>query len=369
MQVYIQSAASHSACGFQDGHSELAFNSGKSTLVDLCNGEKRPFFAMANQAIEQSMERILQCLDAVVISAIAQSGLSAEQLANTLVILGSTSLDISAVKVDEGKDLKFSLADRLNKHLVDKFGLSDFQITISTACTASINALLYAKRLLVQGQAKHALVIGCEFFNQLSVEGFSCLELFSPSACVKTFDKNRDGLVLGEGVGALLLSTERPREGRFFEIIEGHSSCDLHSLTGTQEDGSHIAEVITQALSYANLNREDIDLIKVHGTATLANDLAEYNALKAVFPEPVPILALKPYIGHTLGACGVLEIALLQYLLSKDSLSTLSWEEGDTKLMSFVQTNKSLAEYPHILLNHSGFGGNNAVIILKSINT
>ncbi len=367
MQVYIQSAASHSACGFQNGNSKLEFSTNKLTYIDLCNGEKRPFFAMENQPVEQSMERILECLDAVVASAIIQSGLSAEQLTNTLLLLGSTSLDISAVKVDSSKDLEFSFTDRLNKHLVDRFGLSDFQITISTACTASVNALIYAKRLLVKGQAQHALVVGCEFFNQLSVEGFSCLELFSPNACVKTFDKNRDGLVLGEGVGALLLSTELPKEGRFFEVIEGHSSCDLHSLTGTQEDGSHIAEVVNQALSYANLNREDIGLVKVHGTGTLANDLAEYNALKTVFPEPVPILALKPYIGHTLGACGVLEIAILQYLLSKDSLDVLSLEGRATKLMSFVQINKSLGEYPYILLNHSGFGGNNTVIILKSI--
>ncbi|MBH0001491.1 beta-ketoacyl synthase N-terminal-like domain-containing protein [Pseudoalteromonas sp. SWYJZ12] len=312
---------------------------------------------------------ILSYFDAVLYPLFKKLNLSASDLAKTNLFLGSTSLDISAVKVGDEDKLWLSKTDKISQALAKRYGLNELEFTFSTACTASANACLYASRLISTGKIEHALVIGCEFYNPLTVEGFKSLDLISKTELI-AFAKGRSGLILGEGVAALYLSST-PTAQCSLKMLGGASSCDTYSLTMTQEDGSHIAQVINDCLLQANIQSTDIDLIKVHGTATLGNDEAECNALTTLFntseitQSPPPIIAFKPFTGHTLGACGVIEIALFADCLSKESYIPPEYITQNNDLMWPFYKGNDFSQVNTVLFNYFGFGGNNAALVFQ----
>lgn len=307
---------------------------------------------------------ILAYFDQLLLPLFAKLSLTAEDLKATSLFLGSTSLDISAVDIGASDELWLSTTNKINRALVQHYGLNDLEFTFSTACTASANACLYAKRLIAQGKIDNALVIGCEFYNPLTVEGFKSLDLISQSG-LAAFAKGRSGLVLGEGLAALYLS-EKAAEQCQFKLLGGASACDTYSLTMTQEDGSHIAQVISDALSDAGISASEIDVVKVHGTATLGNDEAECNALTRVFNQhQPPLIAFKPFTGHTLGACGVIEIALYQQCQQQQNYVVASYAHDSKELMWPFYVKPDFTQVNTVLLNYFGFGGNNAALVMQ----
>lgn len=363
MPTYINSYDSLSACGAGD---DLHFDSAGYTSVPVTENLRVPFFAMRNFAVDNSFERLSSTLINVTQNLLKDSGLSKSELADTALIVGSTSLDVGTIKPDPEKEIWLSNADKLSEIVQQHFALSELHFTLNTACTASVNALILADQLIDQGKAKHVIVIGCEFYNPLTLNGFSSLDLIS-SGQLMTFSTQRSGLILGEGIGALLLSADRP-SGSCLKIVGSGSGCDHHSLTTTQESGDHIADVIRQCLNKASLAPQDIDLIKVHGTATLNNDEAEANAFAQVL-DTLPIFALKPFTGHTLGACGALEIAIMSSLLKTQTtlpVPAYARDAGSRTMMDFV-ADKTLSDFKYVLVNHCGFGGNNAALLMEVI--
>ena len=294
-------------------------------------------------------------------------GLDDEKLNNTMLFLGSTSLDIGCITPDEEKSIWLSQTDKLSQYLVDYFSLHSVHFTFNTACTASANALIYASNFIKQQKTENAIVIGCEFFNQLSLNGFDSLDLIS-SIGVKPFARSRDGLILGEGIGAVLLS-KYASEHTQFEILGGYSSCDDHSLTITEEEGTHIITVINKALENSNIDKSEVDLIKVHGTASIKSDLAEANALHHFFLNIPKVIALKSLIGHTLGACGVIELALMDQCAKYSILPKFPYQEVEKEKLElpFVHSVDLFTSARIMLFNHFGFGGNNAALIIKRV--
>lgn len=365
MAVYLHSAASISACGNQVVANDLQFSSAMAQQVQFNQQDSALFFAMQGIQLSTEQSRILDNLLSLVKQLIIKSQLSREACAKTALILGSTSLDIGSIVPQTENTIWLTNTDFLSQYLQQQLSLNDFHLTINTACTASVNALLSAKKLIDNNSFEQVIVVGCEFYNTLTIAGFHSLDLISQSE-LATFSNQRDGLVLGEGIGAVLLSREKPQAQHYFEVLNGYSACDTYSLTMTQEDGVHIEQVINKALQLSKLTHADIDLIKVHGTATYNNDLAEFNAITRCFSTPPNILALKPFTGHTLGACGVLEISLLMYLLTKQTLPIPDYV-NDGVLLPFAPAERALSEYQYLLLNHCGFGGNNAAIVLKRV--
>lgn len=364
MAVYIHSSVSHTACGNSLNH-ELSYNNKANATLTVPDQSQVPFYAMHQIDIDTSEQRVFDSLTKVTKQLIDNSGLSQQELQHTALMLGSTSLDIGTILPNESSPIWLPKIDRLSQHLQQSLGLSHCHLVFNTACTASINALIYGKKLLEQSKFEHVIVVGCEFYNHLTVDGFHSLDLISQTR-LSPFEEQRDGLILGEGIGALLLSKNKPEREYCYGVLGGHSACDTSSLTMTAEDGSHIKTVLEQAIHKSNLSTADIDLIKVHGTATYNNDISEYHALKQCFPTPVPIIALKPFIGHTLGACGAIEIALLDNLLNAARLPIVDTTAGG-KMLPFASESTPLNAYENILINHCGFGGNNAALVLKTI--
>ena len=315
----------------------------------------------------KSNSRIFETLFEVFDSLLNKHKLNKRQLANTSLFLGSSSMDIGEIQSCSQSSIWLTPFDKITKTLSDKYGLNELSFTFNTACTSSANAIIYATRLLKTKRIERAIILGCEFYNQLTINGFSSLGLLSKSALL-AFSNNRNGMILGEGVGVLVLSTKMEKQDDL-EILSGHSACDTFSLTAAKEDGSHIAGVIKKSIEMAGIKSQDIDLIKVHGTASSSSDDAELNSLKNVFSKIPPIIAFKPFTGHTLGASAAIETAITHQSIQNNELPIPSYAKLSQQcLLPFAKKETNINDYQFILHNYCGFGGNNAAIVLKNTN-
>jgi 3-oxoacyl-[acyl-carrier-protein] synthase-1 len=233
----------------------------------------------------------------------------------------------------------------------------------NSACTAAANALMSATRLIQSGVYEHALVVGFELANITTLTGFFGLQLIADA--VRPFDAQRSGVVLGEGVGAVVLSAATVRE-RGIVMRAGAANVDPYSVTAANPDGSSIAAVQSALLAQARVSSADVQGIKSHGTASPLNDTGEAAGIRRVFPALPPICGLKPYVGHTLGACGVNELVLLAGALQRGFFpATPGFSAHDPALGVFPTRNKTGAAPGCYLLNYFGFGGHNTALLIE----
>lgn len=233
--------------------------------------------------------------------------------------------------------------------------------SFSNACISGFSAIDAARSLIAGGQIDEAVVLGCELANASTLAGFAALELLSPTTC-RPFDRERDGLVLGEAVAAIrLAATPTP-----WRIAALRTGIDTWSITGPDPDGSPIAELLSECLREAGLSASDIDLVKLQAAGSPGTDLAEANALRQVFAtRPPPLLSLKSSLGHTLGASGVAELAALLACLDSGCIpATAGFTTADPQLGLQPTTGNCSQPVRHALLNLIGFGGGLAGMIV-----
>ena len=251
-----------------------------------------------------------------------------------------------------------------------RFGLDAPGININAACASSTIALARAAALIAAGKSDAVLVVCLDLVSEFVFSGFSAIQALSPSVC-RPFDRNRDGLTLGEGGAALLLmSRERAaREGRpELGIVAGWGAAnDATHITAPARDGCGLIQSVRQALGRAGIEPEQIAAISAHGTATPYNDQMELTAFRALFGErSLPVHSVKGSIGHTLGAAGGIEVALglrcLEAGTMPPTVGLLEVEEAGAGLVSNRQQ-PILGNY--LLSTNSGFGGVNAALILR----
>ncbi|QBL10708.1 beta-ketoacyl synthase [Rheinheimera sp. D18] len=287
--------------------------------------------------------------------------------AECLLLVASTGLDVCLIeqKLQQGAPLDMALLpsfDSFSEQFDGRFNFAAIRL-LNTACTSAANALLYGQRMLQAGLYRHVLVLAFEPPGQITLSGFNALELASRSGQYRPFHPQRDGLLLGEVYAAAILSAKADK-APIAELIGGYSACDTYNITTTAEDGSHIAKVMQLALQQAAVSIEDIALLKLHGTATLANDTAEQNGVLRLFGTNIPpLVVLKPYLGHTLGACGLSELALLFATLQQHTLPPLSYAKDAS--LPFSDTELSVEPKAIVMANFFGFGGNNASLLLR----
>jgi 3-oxoacyl-[acyl-carrier-protein] synthase-1 len=315
--------------------------------------------------------RFFRVLDGVVADAIADSGLSPSELRRAALFVGSSSSEIGVVedifKDDLAADpaavplrIRSGMAN-LEWRLRERFGFGPEGGSVNTACTASSNALIMADAGLRAGLYEHAVVVGVEIFNVTTALGFRGLELLSRGG-MRPFDDRRDGLILGEGCAAVLLSREASAQNGL-RFVVGAGVIDTHSISSPAADGSTIADVVARTLAAAGASPADVQGIKAHATASLLNDDAEAAGLRAVFGEPPPLCVLKPYVGHTFGACGLVELAMLEACLREGfwpSAPGVAAEPG--KLQLTLPQKPQAAATGLYLLSTFGFGGSNVCL-------
>ncbi|WNO59522.1 beta-ketoacyl synthase N-terminal-like domain-containing protein [Rheinheimera sp. MMS21-TC3] len=318
-----------------------------------------PYFAVpsSDKSLHLRLKQLLKTtLDAANLTA-----------ADCLLLVASTALDVGLLeqRLEQGVPLSYALMpsyDSFSQKVDDGFNFAAVRI-INTACTSAANALLYSQRFLQLGLYRHVLVLAFEPPGKITRSGFSTLELTSQSGQYRPFHPQRDGLILGEAYATAIVS-KTADFNPIAKLLGGYSACDTYNITTTAEDGNHIAQVMQLALEKSGVNQDEIALLKLHGTATPANDTAETNGILRLFTNKVPPLAvLKPYLGHTLGACGLSELALLFTTLQDNPLPALPY--ANEASLPFSNKELSLNTQDIVMANFFGFGGNNASLLLR----
>lgn len=358
--VYFQRGALHSALGVDLRAAGEALQrsvlptASSFTLNEL--RQPRPYLGIAaGESRDQHFDRLIREI----------FGAQAGALDDCLLIVASTSLDIDKLEERARQSGGFhpdhsTSLDLIAEQLRQRWGFAD-AFTLNTACTSAANGLLYGARMIAANLHKRALVLAFETPSAVAQQGFGALDLISPSGLYRPFHPQRDGLVLGEAYTATLLALE-PGPTPLAKLLGGFSACDTSNLTTTREDGSHIDWVMREALRSAGASVDQIGLVKLHGTATGANDRAESNGVRLLFGEALPPLCvLKPWLGHTLGACGLSETLLLVQNLAH----LPGCDYADDALLPLPTEPLAIAEDSLLLANFFGFGGNNASLVLQ----
>jgi 3-oxoacyl-[acyl-carrier-protein] synthase-1 len=250
--------------------------------------------------------------------------------------------------------------------VMDRFNMGGNSYCFVTACTSSANAVLYAASMIEEGVVEKALVVGYDLYNNLGFYGFEGLKSLASSE-VRPFDAARDGLILGESCGAVVLEAQN-REGSDFMWLGGANLCDTYSVTSHDEEGAAVGETMNRALARAGIDPREVDAVKAHATGTENNDRTECAAMKLVFGDRIPpVTCLKPFIGHTVGACGVSELILLTESIKAGFIpATPGFREKDEALNLTPLTENRPTGEGIFMLNTFGFGGNCTTLILSN---
>jgi 3-oxoacyl-[acyl-carrier-protein] synthase-1 len=273
-----------------------------------------------------------------------------------VLFIATSSMDIGAIEqrahsIDAGNLGAFA------EKITDWLDWKGSVYVINTACTSSLNAVMAAHALLSVGDAAQALVLGVELDNRLTLGGFASLQLLSSSRS-KPFSAQRDGLVLGEAVSALRLSTREPSH---WKVLGGASVVDGARPTGAC--ASAIVEMYQKALMSSGVAAQAVDLIKVQAAGSPENDAVEAQGLHDAFLRVPPLVSLKAAIGHTMGASGAAEIALLTACLDQGVWPSYADPVDETLGVELVRRAPELVRLA--LATILGFGGSHAAVVLS----
>jgi len=265
------------------------------------------------------------------------------------------------------------------ENLAEKFGTQGSPISLSTACASGATAIQLGVEAIRRGETNAALCIGTDgSINPEAVIRFSLLSALStsndvPQTAAKPFSKNRDGFVMAEGAGALVLESydaAKARGAKILGILEGCGELtDAFHRTRSSPDGKPIIGCIANAISDAGLTPNDIDYVNAHGTSTPENDKMEYLGCATVFGDRMrnlPISSNKSMIGHTLSAAGAVEAVFTLLTLQHQLIPpTINYTVPDPAIPLDVVPNKAReASLRHAISNSFGFGGQNVSLVM-----
>jgi len=263
-----------------------------------------------------------------------------------------------------------------------ELGIGGPNVCIATACSAGNNAVGQARDLIRLGKADVMITGGTESpVLPLVVASFCALRIMSkrnddPGRASRPFDGERDGFVLGEGAGIMILEREdraRARGAPIYAEIAGYgATCDAHHMTIPAPDKVQISRAMRLALEDAGEAPEGIDYISAHGTSTEANDIGETRAIKTVFGErarDLPVSSIKSMIGHTIGAAGAIEAIATTLAVERGRIPpTINQETPDPRCdLDYVPNEARTHDVRAALSNSFGFGGNNTSILVRRV--
>jgi 3-oxoacyl-[acyl-carrier-protein] synthase II len=263
-----------------------------------------------------------------------------------------------------------------------KYGFQGPNFATVSACASSANALIDALNYIRLGYADVMVSGGSESCIAIAgVAGFNALHALStrnddPKTASRPFDKERDGFVLGEGAGALVLETLEHAQRRgakiYGEIIGGGLSADAYHMTAPHPDGNGATLVMKNALKDAGISASEVDAVNMHGTSTPLGDVAESGALKKVFGEhlySMNINSTKSMTGHLLGAAGAIEaistILSIKHSIVPPTINHFTDDDSIDPKINFTFNNAQKREVNVAMSNTFGFGGHNACVVMR----
>ena len=252
------------------------------------------------------------------------------------------------------------------KEIASVCGLDDCQVcTVSTACSAAMNAIIVGCEMLRNDEADVVIAGGTEALSRFHLNGFNTLKILDHEVC-RPFDRQRAGLNLGEGAAFLVLERSSG-DGRAKAYVGGYGNrCDAFHQTASSDDGEGAYLAMTDALLSAGLRPEEIQYVNAHGTGTPNNDASESAALRRVFGEEMPpVSSTKSLTGHTTSASGAIEAVISILSMRHDLIPrNAGWQEKDEACIT-PSAGAEGVKINNVLCNAFGFGGNDSAIVLS----
>jgi 3-oxoacyl-[acyl-carrier-protein] synthase II len=317
----------------------------------------------------------------MLISALAEALSQDRQFRPELTVIGTTSGGMSFGEdyyrsLHRNRDMRHAPTWIANyppqKPVLDAqeaFGIFAPCQVIANACASGTNAIGHAFECVRSGKYQRVLTGGYDALSELVFVGFDSLQAATPEKC-RPFDRDRSGMVLGEGAAILALENFENAQSRgakiLAEIVGYGISTDNHHLTQPDPSGSGPRQAMEQALRSADISAQEVDYINAHGTATTFNDAAEGKAIAELF-DRVPVSSTKSMMGHSLGAAGAIEAIFCLLALRHQLLpANINFRAGDDDVDLDIVANQPRAAKIDIALSNSfGFGGTNASILMR----
>jgi 3-oxoacyl-[acyl-carrier-protein] synthase I len=263
------------------------------------------------------------------------------------------------------------LVNRISLHrsaqlIAQALGTNKRPLVLSNACISGLLAFVEGSMLLRSGACRHVLIMAGDILSDFILAGFRSLMALGSGVC-RPFDKDRDGINLGEAAGAVLLSVDSTLAGPTPILVHpGAATNDANHISGPSRTGQELALAMRRAMQSAMVGPQDIDFISGHGTATLYNDEMESKAIGLAGLQQVPVNSLKAYYGHTLGAAGLIETILSVHSLREGLvLPTLGFETPGVSVPVNICHEPLRGSFRHFLKSASGFGGCNAAAVFS----
>lgn len=286
---------------------------------------------------------------------------------NTAFILSTTKGNVSLLKnqteLPEGAYLS-----KLAQKIAGFFGFTTKPIVVSNACVSGVMAIAVAKNMIQAGKYKDAFVIAGDEISEFVISGFNSFQAIGSEPC-KPYDKNRNGINIGEAAAAAYITSEISEHEKIkFKVLGDSAINDANHISGPSRTGDGLYGSIKNAMMEANITSEQIDFISAHGTATLYNDEMESIAFNRMELQNIPLNSMKGFYGHCLGAAGLLEsIISMESALKSTFIPSKNFEEmGVSQPLNIIRGNQP-ATIRYILKTASGFGGCNAAIVLEKM--
>ena len=320
--------------------------------------------------------------------ALADAGIELDEIEpeRAGVAMGTTSGEPIEVErfddtlLGDGRDaIGSALATRYPCHRIPgqvagELGFAGVNVMLPNACAAGNYAVAFARDALASGRADLMLAGGADSFSRITYTGFARLGAITTDRCAP-FDRERKGMVPGEGAGVLVLETlesARARGARVYAEVAGYGlSCDAHHMTASHPEGEGPARAMTQAFADAGLSPEQVDYISAHGTGTTTNDRLETLAVKRAFGAAaarVPMSSVKSMLGHTMGAASALEAAVCCLAIAEGWVPpTINYQHPDPDCDLDCVPNQARRLPVKVAMNNAyAFGGANASVLFAA---
>ena len=306
-------------------------------------------------------------LNAVVAEVLKNSNL--ESFSDTLLIVGSSVGGMAQSEQHYFRDKNYKNIDPsrhpisvIEDSLNAEFSFAGSR-SISTACTSSANALLLAKRLINVGAYKNILVVGADALCYTTVCGFYALSVLSSKQCTP-FEREREGMNVAEGIGALLVQDEKFADS--VELCGVGASSDAYHMTNPDPQAGGAIASMSKALVDAGVNAADVDYINAHGTGTQANDKVEALAVQTLF-DNVCVSSTKSVTGHTLGAAGAIEAIISCESIKRGEIPPQTTLENAENQEINIPREAIKQDIKYVISNSFAFGGNNTSILFGGV--
>ncbi len=338
--------------------------------------------------VAEQMTRVARICYVCALEAVEKARLTShpDDPSRAAVIVGAVSSGNSSVEegtVPRNKIVR-CMSNAMPAWISMHYGLTGPSFTVNTACASSAYAIALGYEMIRSGAVDMVIAAGADStVNPEEILGFNELYALAtendpPEKASRPFTKNRDGFVLGEGAGALVLESEESALARGAFVYAELAGCALtseaYNIMSPKKDGEGMADTMSRALASAGLAPGDVDYVNAHGTSTTLNDLYETLAIKRVLgarAREVPVSSSKSMIGHTIGAAGAIEAAITALSISRGIVTpTINYDMPDPELdLDYVPNISRDLEINVAISNSFAFGGHNAALVLKKYRT